>query len=100
MKLSERMQDFENSCPLRTLMAEGDLLNSELRDSEANLRKYDMVQKNAMLSSQSWQNKIENKVGNVRHKDVNDFHALVAATGNQNIDTYLLDALKISNNFL
>lgn len=75
------MLDFEKSCPIQTLTKEGDALNSELNELDFDLDKYERAQKNATLLSLSCKSKMENKQEKSEHKDADDFHALVAVTG-------------------
>lgn len=81
IKLSQKMQDFEESCPIQTLTEEGSTLNSELHELDFDLDKYEKAQKNATLLSLSCKSKVDNKQGKSECKDVDDFHALVAVTG-------------------
>lgn len=76
------MQDFKKSCPIRSLMEEGDALNTELDELDFNLQKYEKTQKDALLPP-SHENKVENKKEKTEYKDVDDFHDLVALTGDK-----------------
>ncbi|XP_033348088.1 coiled-coil domain-containing protein 112-like [Bombus vosnesenskii] len=81
IKLSQKMQDFEKSCPIETLMEEGTALNTEVHEFEFNLDKYEKAQKNRTRLSLLCKSKIENRQHNTGCKDIDDFHALVAVTG-------------------
>lgn len=83
IKLSQKMQDFEKSCPIETLMEEGTALNTEVHEFEFNLDKYEKAQKNRTRLSLLCKSKIENRQHNTGCKDIDDFHALVAVTGNE-----------------
>ncbi|CAD1470814.1 unnamed protein product, partial [Heterotrigona itama] len=81
IKLSQKMQAFEKSCPSRALTEEGNTLSSELHELDFDLDKYEKAQRNATLLSLSCKSKVENKQKKSEYKDVDDFHALVAVTG-------------------
>lgn len=76
------MQDFKKSYPIQTLKEEGDALNVELQECNFNLEKYEKAQKNT--TPLLCKTKTENKREKVEFKDVDDFHSLVAITGNRN----------------
>lgn len=76
------MHDFEKSCPLQTLMEEGTALNTEVHEFDFNLDKYEKAQKNLTRLSLLCKSKIENRQHNTECKDIDNFHALVAVTGN------------------
>lgn len=73
------MQDFKKFCPIENLMQEQAVLDAELRDFEPQLQKYENVKKNSASLCQSG---IENKKGKRDCNEVQDFHTLVARTGN------------------
>ncbi|CAK9811773.1 hypothetical protein ANTPLA_LOCUS7158 [Anthophora plagiata] len=81
IKLKQKMQDFEESCPIQTLTQEKDDLETELHEFAPDLKKFENVQKNVTILSPTCRTKIDNKKEKVEYHDVDDFHALVAATG-------------------
>ncbi|CAK9800696.1 hypothetical protein ANTQUA_LOCUS2537 [Anthophora quadrimaculata] len=81
IKLKQKMQDFEESCPIQTLTQEKDDLDTELHKFASNLKKFENVQKNVAILSPTCQTKIDNKKEKVEYHVVDDFHTLIATTG-------------------
>lgn len=79
MKLSQKIRDFEESCQFESLTQEQTTLESELREFELNLHKYENVTRNinkpTFAASSS-----KNVKGNQDYKEVQDFNALIAKT--------------------
>lgn len=88
LKLSQNMQDFKKSYPVQTLKEEGDALNAEFQQCNFNLDKYE---KNATHTPFLCKTKTENKKEKIEFKDVDDFHGLVAITGNRNTYVFVKD---------
>ncbi|GAB1862926.1 Coiled-coil domain-containing protein 112 [Camponotus japonicus] len=78
IRLSQKIQDFKESCQLQTLSQEQTTLESELREFESNLHKYESATGGNPTSVTS-SNK-ENKKCNY-YMGIQDFHALIAKTG-------------------
>jgi len=78
MKVSRKIQDLKESCQLCTLSQEQTALESELREFESNLHKYESA--NGSIGKSTASINMENK----RHhdyKEIHDFHALITKTG-------------------
>lgn len=75
------MQDFKKSCSIQTLVDEQSALDTELREFQPQLQKYESVQKRAMSLCQ---NRTESRKEKQDFKEVQDFHDLVARTGMKN----------------
>lgn len=82
IRLSQKIQDFKESCQLQTLSQEQTILESELREFESNLHKYESATGGNPTSVTS-SNK-ENKKCN-DYMGIQDFHALIAKTGTRHI---------------
>nr|XP_012141435.1 PREDICTED: coiled-coil domain-containing protein 112-like [Megachile rotundata] len=80
IKLSQKMQDLKKSCCVQSLLEEQAVIESELREFQPNLQKYENIQKSVSQSA-LYASRTENKKENQDYKDVHDFHALVALTG-------------------
>lgn len=80
MRLSQKMRDFQESCQFESLSQEQKTLESELREFEVNLPKYQITSHNVSKSTvASTSNK--NVKSSQDYKEVQDFHALIAKTG-------------------
>ncbi|XP_076294557.1 uncharacterized protein LOC143215860 [Lasioglossum baleicum] len=78
-KLSQKIQDLTGSCSVReTLAQEQAALDDELRDFVPQLQKCEKLRRNALSSSQD---RLEVRPEKSDHRDVQDFHVLVAKTG-------------------
>lgn len=75
LRLSQRIRDFKESCQVQALSQEQAALESELREFQSNLHKYEKSVTGKPTSSN-----MENKR---RHdyKEIQDLHALIAKTG-------------------
>lgn len=80
--MSQKIQDFKESCELQALSQEQTTLESELREFESNLHKYESAT-GGKLSSVTFSNK-ENKKCN-DYSGIQDFHALIAETGTRHL---------------
>lgn len=78
VRLSQKIRDFKESCQLETLSQEQITLESELREVESNLHKYESATDSKPTSVTS--SKKESKKCN-DYKGMQDFHALIAKTG-------------------
>ncbi|XP_029173360.1 coiled-coil domain-containing protein 112-like [Nylanderia fulva] len=78
VRLSEKIRDFKESCQLQTLSQEQTALESELREFQSNLHKYESAtgSKPTFATSSNKENKKCND-----YKGIQDFHALIAKTG-------------------
>jgi len=79
MRVSRKIQDFKESCQLRTLSQEQTALESELRGFESNLPKYEKVIGSVgkpTFAGSAMENKRRHD-----YKEIHDFHALIAKTG-------------------
>ncbi|KAL6419893.1 hypothetical protein ACFW04_011003 [Cataglyphis niger] len=68
VRLSQKIRDFKESCQLETLSQEQITLESELREVESNLHKYQSATDSKSTSCNDY-------------KGIQDFHALIAKTG-------------------
>ncbi|XP_050460801.1 LOW QUALITY PROTEIN: coiled-coil domain-containing protein 112-like [Cataglyphis hispanica] len=78
VRLSQKIRDFKESCQLETLSQEQITLESELREVESNLHKYQSATDSKPTSVTS-SNKESKKCND--YKGIQDFHALIAKTG-------------------
>ncbi|XP_076231231.1 uncharacterized protein LOC143177253 [Calliopsis andreniformis] len=78
IKISQKIQDLKEFCPVQSLMEEQTEIEAELREFEPQLHKYENVQKNPISLRQS---RTENRKGKQDYKEVQDFHTLVTRTG-------------------
>lgn len=80
VRLSQKIRDFKESCQLESLSQEQTALESELREFELNLHKYESatggVGKPTSAASSNKANKSCHD-----YKEIQDFHALIAKTG-------------------
>ncbi|EZA57827.1 Coiled-coil domain-containing protein [Ooceraea biroi] len=83
MRLSQKIRDFKESCQLQTLSQEQTALESDLREFESNLHKYESATGSVGKPTSAASSSMENKR---RHdyKEIQDFHALIAKTGHTN----------------
>ncbi|XP_033333174.2 uncharacterized protein LOC117224386 [Megalopta genalis] len=78
-KLSQKIQDLTGSCSVQeTLAQEQTALDNELREFAPQLERCEKLRRYALSSSHG---RPEARTEKMNHKDVEDFHALVAKTG-------------------
>ncbi|XP_032683526.1 coiled-coil domain-containing protein 112-like isoform X2 [Odontomachus brunneus] len=80
VKLSQKIRDFEESCQFESLTQEQTTLESELREFELNLHKYQNVTRNVNKPTFAASSS-KNVKDSQDYKEVQEFHALIAKTG-------------------
>lgn len=81
MRLSQKIKNLKISCQLESLSQEQTVLQSELREFEMNLRNYESAIGSLNKPTSVVSCNKENKKCH-DYKDIDDFHALIAKTGN------------------
>jgi len=90
VKLSQKIRDFQESCQLQiaTLSQDQTALESELREFESNLHKYENATGSIGKSTSAASSNKENKRC-YDYKEIKDFHELIAKTGIKQICIHL-----------